>query len=75
LAREACKGLKIEYGEAKCYILVEEIAYLQRITYQLRREMKDSIHNKQIQHAKNIKCFSICAKDAQHTITICAILL
>jgi hypothetical protein len=66
LAGEACIGLKVKDGEAKGYILVKEITNLQGRRYQLRRGMKNLIHNKQIQHARNIKCFSIHAKDTQH---------
>jgi len=46
LAGKACIGLKIKDGEAKCYILVKEITNLQGRRYQLRRGMKESIHNK-----------------------------
>jgi len=46
LAGEACIGLKVKDGEAKCYILVKEITNLQGRRYQLRRGMKESIHNK-----------------------------
>lgn len=67
MTREACEGLKIEDGEAKCYILIEEVADLHGIAFQLSREMQVLIHNRKIQNANNFKCFSIHAMDAQHT--------